>query len=214
MLNVRKFFEKHSFVFYILFLLIIATLCFNSCLSNKQDDSSVVIDSLKKETKYLLQDLALTRSSYNKTIVENDLLKKETKGLKEDVEKLKQIKKPSKPKVTKGKDIDSIQADSSFVPVKDYNNLESKFDSLNAEYDSCLFYANQLLIIVDKKDKVIAKKDSLNARQNKDFDKISEINDELLKEEYKRGIRKGRKQGSIFAWITETLTLIGLNRVK
>lgn len=210
----RAFFEKHFFAFYILFLLIIAALCFNSCENNKQDDSSVITDSLKKETKYLLQDLAVTRTSYNKTIIENDLLKKETKGLKEDVQKLKQIKKPSKPKVTKGKDIDSTQADSSFVSLKNYNNLESKFDSLNREYDSCLFYANQLLIIVDKKDKIIAKKDSLNAQQNKDFDKISEINNELLKEEYKRGLRKGRKQGSIFAWITETLALIGLNRVK
>lgn len=210
----RAFFEKHFFAFYILFLLIIAALCFNSCLSNKQDNSGIIIDSLKRETKYLLQDLAVTRTSYNKTIIENDLLKKETKGLKEDVQKLKQIEKPSKPKVTKGKDIDSTQADSSFVPVENYNNLESKFDSLNTEYDSCLFYANQLLIIVDKKDKIIAKKDSLNAQQNKDFDKISEINDELLKEEYQRGLKKGRKQGSIFAWITETLALIGLNRVK
>ena len=210
----RDFFEKHFFAFYILFLLIIAALCFNSCLSNKQYNGSVIIDSLKKETKYLLQDLAITRTSYNKTIIENDLLKKETKGLKEDVEKLKQIKKPSKPKITKGKNIDSTQADSSFVPVEDYNNLESKFDSLNTEYDSCLFYANQLLIIVDKKDKIIAKKDSLNAKQNKDFDKISEINDELLKQEYKRGLRKGRKQGSIFAWVTETLALIGISRVK
>lgn len=210
----RAFFEKHFFAFYILFLLIIAALCFNSCLSNKQDNSGIIIDSLKRETKYLLQDLAVTRTSYNKTIIENDLLKKETKGLKEDVQKLKQIEKPSKPKVTKGKDIDSTQDDSSFVPVENYNNLESKFDSLNTEYDSCLFYANQLLIIVDKKDKIIAKKDSLNAQQNKDFDKISEINDELLKEEYQRGLKKGRKQGSIFAWITETLALIGLNRVK
>lgn len=210
----RAFFEKHFFAFYILFLLIIAALCFNSCLSNKQDNSGIIIDSLKRETKYLLQDLAVTRTSYNKTIIENDLLKKETKGLKEDVQKLKQIEKPSKPKVTKGKDIDSTQDDSSFVPVENYNNLESKFDSLNTEYDSCLFYANQLLIIVDKKDKIIAKKDSLNTSQNKDFDKISEINDELLKEEYQRGLKKGRKQGSIFAWITETLALIGLNRVK
>lgn len=210
----RKFFEKHSFVFYILFLLIIAALCFNSCLSNKQDNGSVIIDSLKKETTYLLQDLAVTRTSYNKTIIENDLLKKETKGLKEDIQKLKQIKKPSKPKVTKGKDIDSTQADSSFVSLKNYNNLESKFDSLNREYDSCLFYANQLLIIVDKKDKIIAKKDSLNAQQNKDFDKILEINDELLKQEYKKGIRKGRKQGAIFAWVTETLILLSIKSIK
>jgi len=210
----KGFFEKHFFAFYILFLLIIAVLCFNSCLSHKQDDSSVIVDSLKKETKYLLQDLTITRTSYNKTIVENDLLKKETKSLKEDIKKLKQIKKPSKPKVTKGKDIDSTQADSSFIPIEDYNNLESKFDSLNTEYDSCLFYANQLLIIVDKKDKIIAKKDSLNARQNKDFDKISEINNELLKQEYKRGIRKGRKQGIIFGWFTGILALIGANAVK
>lgn len=213
MLNMRKFFENNFFVFYIVIFILIGIICFNSCSSNKKDDN-VVIDSLKKETMYLLQDLSVTRTRYNKTIVENDLLKKKTEDLKEDIQKLKQIKKPSKPKVTKGKDIDSTQADSSFVSLKNYNNLESKFDSLNREYDSCLFYANQLLIIVDKKDKIIAKKDSLNTQQNKDFDKISEINNELLKEEYRRGIRKGRKQGSIFGWITETLALIGLNRVK
>ena len=170
MLNMRKFFENNFFVFYIVIFILLGIICFNSCSSNKKDDN-VVIDSLKKETMYLLQDLSVTRTSYNKTIAENDLLKKETKGLKEDVEKLKQIKKPSKPKVTKGSAIDSTSKDSSFVLVSDYDKLEVKFDSLNTQYDSCLFYANKLLVIIDKKDRLIVKKDSLNARQNKDFDK-------------------------------------------
>jgi len=196
--------------FYSSVVLLISVLLFRSCTNVVNDRSDVIIDSLKKETVYLLQDLAITRTSYNKTIIENDLLKKETKGLKEDIQKLKQIKKPSKPKVTKGSAIDSTHKDSSFVFESDYNKLEVKFDSLNTEYDSCLFYVNNLLIIVDKKDKIIAVKDSLNNKQNKDFDKIIEINEELLKQEYKRGIRKGRRQGAIFAWITETLILIGL----
>lgn len=208
----RAFFEKHFFVFYIVIFILIGIICFNSCSSNKKDDS-VVIDSLKKETMYLLQDLSLTRTSYNKTVVDNDLLKIETKKLKQSIQELKKIRKPSST-IVKGKDIDSTQNDSSFVPIKDYTNLSNSYDSLSIEFDSCLFYANHLLYIVDKKDKIIAKKDSLNTQQNKDFDKISEINDELLKNEYKRGLRKGRKQGAIFGWVTETLALIGLRRVK
>lgn len=209
----KKFFEKHFFAFYILFLLIIGALCFNSCQNNKQDDSNIIIDSLKKETTYLLQDLAVIRTSYNKTIIENDLLKKETKKLEISLGKLKQIKKP-KSTIIKGKDIDSTQKDSSFVPISSYNKLSNSFDSLNVEYDSCLTYGNHLIVIIDKKDKIIAKKDSLNTKQNKDFDKIVEINDELIKQEYKRGLRKGRKQGVIFGWITETLVLIGLQNAN
>ncbi len=207
-----KYFEKYFFAIYIIILLIIVLLSFKSC-SNSKKESNIIIDSLKKETTYLLQDLAITKTSYNKTIVENDSLKIETKKLKISLSKLKKIKKPI-PIVIKGGDIDSTQKDSSFVTIFTYNKLESKFDSLNIEYDSCLVYGNYLIDILDKKDKIIAKKDSLNTRQNKDFDKISEINDELLKQEYKRGLRKGRKQGIIFGWITETLVLIGINRVR
>ena len=212
MLNMRKFFENNFFVFYIVIFILIGIICFNSCSSNKKDDN-VVIDSLKKETKYLLQDLSLTRTSYNKTIVENDLLRIETKKLKQSIQELKKIKKSSST-IVKGKDIDSTQKDSSFVPIKDYTNLSNSYDSLSIEFDSCLFYANYLLYIVDKKDKIIAKKDSLNTQQNKDFDKILEINDELLKQEYKKGIRKGRKQGIIFGWFTGLIGLIGINAIK
>ena len=208
-----KYFEKYFFAIYILVLVVICGFWFKSCVSSTKEDTRI-IDSLKKETGYLLQDLAITRTSYNKTIVENDFLKKETKDLKKDIQKLKQIKKPSKPKVTKGSAIDSTSKDSSFVLASDYDKLEVKFDSLNTQYDSCLFYANKLLVIIDKKDRLIVKKDSLNARQNKDFDKLLEIDEEFLKQEYKRGIRKGRKQGIIFGWITETLALIGINRVR
>lgn len=208
----RKFFEKHFFVFYIVIFILIGIICFNSCSSNKKDDN-VVIDSLRKETMYLLQDLSLTRTSYNKTIVDNDLLRIETKKLKQSIQELKKIRKPSST-IVKGKDIDSTQNDSSFVPIKDYTNLSNSYDSLSIEFDSCLFYANHLLYIVDKKDKIIAKKDSLNTQQNKDFDKILEINDELLKQEYRRGIRKGRKQGVIFGWFSGILALIGINAIK
>lgn len=212
MLNMRKFFENNFFVFYIVILTLIGIICFNSCSSNKKDDN-VVIDSLKKETMYLLQDLSLTRTSYNKTVVDNDLLKLETKKLKQSIQELKKIRKPSST-IVKGKDIDSTQNDSSFVPIKDYTNLSNSYDSLSIEFDSCLFYANYLLYIVDKKDKIIAKKDSLNTQQNKDFDKILEINNELLKQEYKKGIRKGRKQGVIFGWFSGILALIGINAIK
>lgn len=212
MLNMRKFFENNFFVFYIVIFILIGIICFNSCSSNKKDDN-VVIDSLRKETMYLLQDLSLTRTSYNKTVVDNDLLKIETKELKQSIQELKKIKKPSST-VVKGKDIDSTQNDSSFVPIKDYTNLSNSYNSLSIEFDSCLFYANHLLYIVDKKDKIIAKKDSLNTQQNKDFDKILEINDELLKQEYRRGIRKGRKKGIIFGWFTGLIGLIGINAIK
>lgn len=208
----RKFFEDHFFAFYVVISILIGVIWFNSCSSNKKDDN-VVIDSLKKETMYLLQDLSLTRTSYNKTVVDNDLLKIETKKLKQGIRELKKIKKPSST-IVKGKDIDSTQTDSSFVPIKDYTNLSNSYDSLSIEFDSCLFYTNNLLYIVDKKDKIIAKKDSLNTQQNKDFDKILEINDELLKQEYKRGIRKGRKQGVIFGWFTGVAGLIGINAIK
>lgn len=208
----RKFFENNFFVFYIVIFILIGIICFNSCSSNKKDDN-VVIDSLRKETMYLLQDLSLTRTSYNKTIVDNDLLRIETKKLKQSIQELKKIRKPSST-IVKGKDIDSTQKDFSFVPIKDYTNLSNSYDSLSIEFDSCLFYANHLLYIVDKKDKIIAKKDSLNTQQNKDFDKILEINDELLKQEYRRGIRKGRKQGVIFGWFTGLICLIGINAIK
>jgi regulator of replication initiation timing len=204
----------YKYWFYVSVIVLIGIISIKSCTNVLDNNSNTTIDSLKKETKYLLQDLAITRTSYSETIKANDSLKLQTKALKDSLKKLKVIKKPSKPKVTKGSDIDSTHKDSSFVLASDYDKLEVKFDSLNVEYDSCLFYANQLLAIVDKKDKIIAVKDSLNARQNKGFDKIIEINDELLKEEYKRGIRKGRKQGAIFAWVTETLALIGITNVK
>lgn len=203
--------KQYKAGFYGLLLIVVVGLLLAKSCSDKKD---IELQKLEEEKKEVYFKLSLTTFKYDTTISQNKILQQKTKVLIDSISKIKIVKKPIKPKVFTSVKIDSSYKDDFFVLEEDYLKLEERFDSSKVELVKCIDYSKGLIFIIDKKDSLISVKDSLFQKQSKGIDELIEYGNEQAGLEYKRGLRKGRKQGIIAGWFSGILALIGANVVK